>query len=393
MPQYEYRCQTAAGDEVHGTLTATDESTARRALESQGITVLDLLPCRAVEGAGTLGDEELATLVHAVGSAAATRVPLDLTLSILADDTDDPRLASVARLIAQRLGQGNPVDQAVDELHHELPEEIRGLVRAGIASGNLAGAFEQFTQQRLISQRIGRRLRVAIAYPIVILSIMVPIALLLCFYVVPMFAEMYQEFDLELPPMTEAILQTADQLPGVIAGLLLVVVAVPVVLRLLGGRWLFHRFRAAIPLLGRLWTWSSQREFAALLASFLDQRLPLPRAVECTGHLMSDRNVARSCQRVSERLEAGEPLGASLGQSINFDRTLTAMAEWGEAYGLLPDALRIAAGVFEDRIEQQLAFVRRLMPPAALIAVGAMAIFFVIGLFIPLVDLIQGLSM
>jgi type II secretory pathway component PulF len=68
------------------------------------------------------------------------------------------------------------------------------------------------------------------------------------------------------------------------------------------------------------------------------------------------------------------------------------MVEWGEAYGLLPDALRIAASVFEDRIEQQLAFVRRLIPPAALIAVGAMAIFFVIGLFIPLVDLIQGLS-
>jgi type IV pilus assembly protein PilC len=337
--------------------------------------------------------EDLETLAHAVGSAADSRVPLDLTLSILADDTDDPRLAAVARQIALRLQQGATVDQAVNEPDRELPEEFCGLVRAGIASGDLAGAFEQFTQQRLISQRIGRRLRVAIAYPIVILAIMVPISLFLCFFVVPMFAEMYEEFDLDLPPMTEVILQTAEQLPGVIAGLLLVVVAVPAVLRLLGGRWLFHRFRAAIPLLGRLWTWSSQREFAALLASFLDQRLPLLRAVECTGHLMSDRNVARSCQRVCERLEAGEPFGASLGQSINFDRTLTAMAEWGEAYGLLPDALRIAASVFEDRIEQQLAFVRRLMPPAALIAVGALAIFFVIGLFIPLVDLIQGLSM
>jgi type II secretory pathway component PulF len=129
-----------------------------------------------------------------------------------------------------------------------------------------------------------------------------------------------------------------------------------------------------------------------LLASFLDQRLPLPKAVDCTGRLMSDRNVGRACQRVSERLEAGEPLSTSLAQSISFDRTLSAMAAWGETYGLLPDALRIASSVFEDRVEQQLALVRRLMPPAALIIVGAMAIFVVVGLFIPLVNLIEGLS-
>ncbi len=188
------------------------------------------------------------------------------------------------------------------------------------------------------------------------------------------------------------ILQTARQLPGLVAGLLILVLALPLALRLLGGRWLFHRFRAAIPLFGRLWTWSAQREFAALLASFLDQRLPLPQAVEHTGQLISDRNVARACRRVRQRLEAGETLGDSLAQSISFDRTLSAMALWGESYGLLPDALHIAADVFEDRVEQQLAFVRRLVPPATLIIVGTLALFVLIGLFIPLVKLIEGLS-
>jgi type IV pilus assembly protein PilC len=245
----------------------------------------------------------------------------------------------------------------------------------------------------LASRRIGRRIRVAVAYPITILAIMVPIVLFLCFFVIPMFADIYADFDLDLPAITEVILQTANQVPALIAGLLLIVFALPLLLRMIGGRWLFHRFRTSIPLFGRLWMWSAQREFAALLASFLDQRLPLPKAIQCTGQLMSDRNVARSCQRVGARVELGEPLSASLSQSISFDRTLAAMAAWGEAYGLLPDALRIAGDIFEDRIEQHLALVRRVMPPTALIAVGTIVIFVVIGLFVPLIKLIEGLSM
>jgi len=392
MADYEFQAQTSTGEPVHGTLAAADEASARRELESRGLIVGDLLWCPEVDEAGTLGDEEITTLVHAVGSAAASRAPLELTLAVLAEDNDDPRLAGVARRLVSRLQQGTTIDRAIADLDHELPAEVRGLMRAGIESGDLAGTFARFTQQRIESQRIGRKIRTIIAYPIVIILMTVPIMLLLSLFVIPMFAEIYTEFELDLPAMTLLIVGTAEQLPGLIVGLLLVVLAVPILLRVLGGRWLFHRFRGAVPLFGRLWIWSSQREFAALLASFLDLRLPLSQAVEFTGQLMSDRNVARSCQRVSERLQAGEPLSTSLGHSINFDRTLTSTVAWGESYGLLPDALRIAGELYDDRIEQQLALVRRLLPPAALIGVGTVAIFVVIGLFIPLVELLAGLS-
>jgi type II secretory pathway component PulF len=181
-------------------------------------------------------------------------------------------------------------------------------------------------------------------------------------------------------------------LPKLIGGLLLTILAVPIGLRILGGRWLYHRFISALPLFGRLWTWSGQYEFAAMLAGFLDLRLPLARAVDCTGQLLSDRNVARSCCRLVERLEEGQALGASMAQSISFDPVLTSMAAWGESDGLLADALLIASDLFEDRIEQHLSLVRRLIPPLTLIGIGAMAIFVSIGLFIPLIRLIEGLS-
>jgi type II secretory pathway component PulF len=393
MAEYEYQAETRDGQLVRGSLIADSEAAARRELESRGFVVADLIWCPAVDEAGTLRDEELVTLVHAVGSAAASRMPLELTLAVLAEERDDPRLARVAASLALRLQQGATIDRAVAALEDELPAEVRGLMRAGIESNDLAGAFERFTQQRLATQRISRRIRAAMAYPILIVTILVPLLLFLSVYVIPMFAELYNEFDLDLPASTELILQTADQMPGLIGGLLLVVIAVPIALRLLGGRWLFHRFRTATPLIGRLWMWSGQREFASMLASFLDECLPLTRAVAFTGDLLTDRNVANSCRRIGERLENGETLSSSLGHSINFDRALVAMAAWGESNAVLPDALRIASEVFDDRIEQHISLVRRLMPPIALITVGALMIFVLFGLFVPLVQLIESLSM
>ncbi len=392
MATYAYQAQTASGESVSGRLVADDEAAARRELAARGLTVVELLWSPAVDEAGTLHDDQVATLVQAVGAADASRVPLEVTLAALAEERDDPRLARVARRLAERVQQGATIQEALADVEQDLPAEVRGLLQAGVECGDLAGMFERFAQQRLASRRIERRIRAAIAYPLLILAILVPLALFLSWFVIPIFRDVFEEFDLELPAITELILLTADQMPGLVAGVLLGVLVIPVVVRVVGGRWLLQRVRAALPLLGRLWTSSGQREFAALLGSFVDLRIPITSAVHHTGQIMRDRNVARACRRVIQRLDSGQSLGHTLGQSIHFDRTLVALVAWGERHGLLADALRIAAELFDDRIEQQASLMRRLLPPMALVAVATLVFFVVVGLMLPLVKLIEGLS-
>src|SRR4029078_10549162 len=98
-------------------------------------------------------------------------------------------------------------------------------------------------------------------------------------------------------------------------GLALLIFGIPLLLRIVGGRWLLHRVRFSLPLVGRLWMWAGQREFAAQLASFLSLGLPMPSAVARTAQVLSDRNVARACRRVSSRIESGQTLSSSLDQS------------------------------------------------------------------------------
>jgi type II secretory pathway component PulF len=344
------------------------------------------------EKKGQLHGEQVSTLLEAVGAAAAARVPLEVTLAALAEEREDPRLATIARQLVFELERGVPIDQAITRLERQLPAEVRGLLRAGIESGDLAGTVTRFTDQRLMTRRISQRIRATIAYPLLVSLILVPLMLFIGLYVIPMFEDLFNEFDLQLPGITLLVLETGKQLPGMISGLVLFVLGVPILLRLFGGRWIFHRARSATPFVGPLWMWCAQREFAALLGSFLDLRLPMTSAVAHTGEVMSDRNLARACRRLSLRLEAGQPLSACLTQSIHFDRSFVAMVTWGERHGVLREALRISTEIFDDRIEQHAALIQRLLPPVTLIVVGAMAFAVIIGLMVPLVMLIQALS-
>jgi type IV pilus assembly protein PilC len=337
-------------------------------------------------------DEAPILLVEVVGGAAASRIPLEVSLAALAEEQGDPRLAAAAERLAARLQQGATIDQAIDSLDGQLPTEIAGLLRAGIESGDLAGTFERFGQQRLAAERFNRRIRGTLAYPLLIVVILVPLLMFLSIFVIPMFGDIFKEFNLDLPPITELILQTAKQLPSLLVALVLILIGVPILLRILGGRWLLHRVRFSLPLVGRLWMWAGQREFAAQLASFLSLGLPMPSAVALTAQVLSDRNVARACERVSNRVASGQALSQSLNQSIHFDRSLVALVGWGEKHGALLEALGVARDLFDDQVEQQASLVRRILPPLALVTVGTLMFFVIIALMIPMAKLIEGLS-
>lgn len=393
MALFEYHATDSAGAVVRGQVTAIDDATARRELASRGLTLVDLFWRPAADSAGTLCEESINTLADSIEAAARNRVPLDVTLAALAEEKGDSRLANVAQRLGNELREGASIDQAIARLGKDLPADVANMLRAGVDSGNLASTMQQLAEQRLVSQRNARSIRAAIAYPLLIVAILVPLLLFLSTWIIPVFGELFEEFDLDLPAITKLSLQASKQLPGLILGLFLLALVLPLMLRFVGGRWLFHRVRAALPLLGPVWTYAGQREFAAMLASFLDLRLPLGQAVSHTGDVLSDRNLGRACRRVTERLDSGQALSRSLADSMHFDRSLVALVAWGERHGLLPQALRLAEEVFADRVEQQASFLRRLLPPVTFVTVAMVLGFVIISLMVPLVKLIEGLSM
>jgi type II secretory pathway component PulF len=200
---------------------------------------------------------------------------------------------------------------------------------------------------------------------------------------------LYDEFALELPPVTEAFLSIVNWAPWTLCGVLALLVSVTSLPRLFGTGF---AIRNALPIFGKLYVSLSHEEFSRTLASFVKLRMPLNDALEYTASLMQDQSLAAAARRLASQVATGTPLSTAMHKSRHFERSLAVIANWGEAGSSLDDSLELAADMYAERRRQRLHLLRRIVPPFTLVAVASMALATVVPIMLPLISLVESLS-
>lgn len=325
--------------------------------------------------------------------AAATDagVPLDEIFLALADDSDNRHVRRVSRALATRLEAGDDLATAVGASEAILPRPFRRALAATTDPSQTAPLLRGMAAHEAARHRLKRRIRAAILYPVIVLALLSLVIFGLCLTVIPEFREMFIDWDLELPIVTEAIFKFADLAPWIAGGALSLVVLAWVLGRIPGANRIVHWLRTGIPFAGQLWIWNAQHDFASMMAELVGARLPLHDALRCTSESLHDRNVARAARIVARKCEAGVALSQGLAESLHFDRALSGLTAWGEANDALPAALRQAAEHYEQEIDQHATFLRRVAPPILYVSVLSVVFLFVFAMFVPLTYMINGL--
>ena len=309
---------------------------------------------RAEQSSRPLSRGETAELAEGIAQLASSGAPLAEGLLELADEVSSPRLRGAYRELGQRLQEGASLEEAIRGLGNRLPEHVGGLAAAGIAAGRLSDVLAQFVrlQNRVVELR--RSLVRSLAYPGVLLALLLvvfvlargliiePIADLLA-----SFGDVYGSFNFvggnpQLPPATRLMLA----MPGLdlIGGITLVtcIVVIWLCVRYSTPR-VRHRLAASLPLVGPIWRNGSWAGFAGLLGVLMKEGVPLPRALKLTGDGLYDRDLADSCERMVQFIEAGHPLSACLGARRGLPRALGPLVDWGTRSGTLPEVLSAAS--------------------------------------------------
>ena len=229
-------------------------------------------------------------------------------------------------------------------------------------------------------------------YPAVVLGLLAAVLVGLTTIVVPQFESIFYDFDLELPELTIMVVKIGNALPKLLAVLVALVPAYFLICLSPAGRRVMHWLRTGVPVLGRLWIWNGQHEFASILGSLTAKRMALDQALACTAASLRDGNLARATRIVAAKCASGASLAQSMAESIHFDPALPGLVSWGEAQGTLPVALAQAAATFEEELDLQASFLARIMPSVLFITVITTLFMFIIAMFVPLIDLINNLS-
>lgn len=342
--------------------------------------------------------EDLIALNEEIAAMARAGLPLDQGLAALAQEMGRGRLQQVTAQLAADLRAGQTLPQALQRQGSRVPPFYAGLVEAGVRSGRVAEVLATLTDYARTLAGLRATVVDAAVYPVVVLVFAGAILAVLIGYLLPQYADLYLQFGMRLPRVTEVVLAVCRH-PGayllapalaLLGALLLAKAALSGTER---GRCWWARAVYAIPLVGTLVRSARLAAFTDLLAILVDYGLPLPRAFQLAGEASSDPFVAAAARDAQKDLEAGLPLGPALRHRLLVPEMVAWMTAVAEQRGELGKSLHHVAELYRRDVERRAALLRTVLPPFVIIATaGIVVALFVFALILPMFKLLEGLS-
>jgi type II secretory pathway component PulF len=308
------------------------------------------------------------------------------------------QLKQVTLALAEDLRAGHTLSEAFARQGGKIPPFYAGLVAAGARTGRISDVLATLTVYARSISNVRRIIVDALFYPAVVLFIAIIMFGGLCYYILPQFDEMYHEFNIRLPAVTEWAMEIGRHpiryLAFPVGWIIFGVILARLTLGLSGrGPVLWARFVYSIPIVGTLIRAARLAAFTDLLAILIDYELPLPEAFFMAGAASSEPVMAATSQEVYEALKQGMPLGIVLRGRGLVPEWVSWMTGLGERRGTLGQTLHHVAEMYRRQVEMRAALLRSLLPPFLIIFTAGLFLgFFVVAVMFPIFKLLEALA-
>ena len=335
MKRFHYSAVDRQGQPVTGSVEAADWAAASQLLVDRG-----LVDCRETQSANAivLSTADAAELAGYLSELSKTGLPLGGTLQTLAQDASSPALRRAIDDLSANLASGQSLEVAIDGLGARLPEHLRRLLGSSARSGRLSQTLEQLLAHEQQVDDMGRRLRQAVAYPFVLLGLLVVWLFVVVTSVLPALLSILSEnrdesfVEMNRAPVEFMLFAATQWFPTMLAITLLGLLAIVGTVALVGGRAALSRLLGFVPVVGPCWRSRGIADFSGLLAEFIDEQLPLEEALRLTAVGVRDPALQAAALQASRQVAQG----TSLAQALHYERRLSTHAPAVVPVGTIP---------------------------------------------------------
>ena len=317
-------------------------------------------------------------------------LPILGSLDLLAKRQKDLSFRAQLEDVSSRVRTGESLSQAF-EAQGSVPLVYTTTLLAGERSGNLEEVLQRFLDFQRVSLTFRKKLRSSLIYPVFLVIMILALFIFLITFVVPRFAELYNQLGTQLPGLTLALLALGQyaQHDGWWIAILVAAAGYGVVrwTKTEGGAVVVDKVRIATPLIGPVWLKYQVGLFSRTLSTLLTGGLPLVPSLETAARSIDSRQIGRAVASSVEGVREGKGLSKSLESTKIFPELSIEMVEVGESTGALPQMLNSVAEFFEEDVQTSLAAIMSLIEPVILIVMGVVVVFILIALYMPIFSL------
>ncbi|MCA9293375.1 MAG: type II secretion system F family protein [Phycisphaerales bacterium] len=401
MATYAYKARDAQGRPSTGTVNATSEFDARRAIQRDGSIVIevslaeadvDIDALKTKIAARRVQRDEVIGLAAQLGVMIETGVPLSHALDAFIEQSRRrgrrANLAPVMQDVAARIASGDPFSRAMAKFPRVFPTLMVSLMEAAEASGSMGTMLGRISQYLGKERKIVKQIRGALAYPCMMLTLAFSITAFLVSWVLPRFARIYESREAALPKVTQIILAfsnfTTDHWPVLLGGLAAAVVGFFAFRASRSGRRTIDHFKVSAPVIGPMFTLFYLTRATRTLGTLMAAGVPVLDAVRIVRGVTNNVLWGDLWAEIEETVTAGRRISEVLLHSQLVPPAAAQMLAAGEDSGRLAQVLERVADTSEDDLDQAVKTATQLIEPAMIIVMGATIGFVAIALLLPI---------
>jgi len=325
-------------------------------------------------------------------------VSLVRCLQVLEIQTVNPRLKLIIRDVSSRVEAGETLSRAMMHHNNVFSPLFIGLIRAGEVGGVLDETLDRLSQFLESDLHLRRKIKAAMTYPILVMVIAFVIVTGLVVFIVPKFIEIFKDFDVKMPMMTQILITVSEFSTSKLGAVILIGGGFggPMLWRKFTstkfGKRLWDKYKLKLPIFGKLSLNIAVARFTRTLSTLLTSGVPTLQAMETVSGAIDNETFSETIMKARARIREGDPIGEPLEKSGLFPPMVVQMISIGEETGALDAMLSKVADFYESEIETQLQSLAAALEPLMIVILGAIVGFIVIAMFMPLIAIVSQLS-
>ena len=340
---------------------------------------------------GSVRPQDIAEFTSQLAIMTRSGIDVASALGSLASQCQRPALAQVLRRTHELVLAGSTLSEALAEQTHVFGHSFVATVAAGEASGKMAEVLRQLAQIRQTEMRSSRAMRSMMTYPILLMTVSSSVVVALVLFVLPRFAEVFSQYELVLPAITQMLISLADELRGrwwLWAPMLVSMIAGLAVWRKTDhGRRCLDVLWMHTPIIDRVCRTHAVGRTCQLLGLMLESGVPLLDSLRLTRQAVSSSLYKSLLAESEEAVINGRSLASAWQSTEIIPQSAREMMITAEATGNLGEVSRLLGEFYDEEAQTRMRQLVGLLEPIITVGMGVIVACVVLAVMLPVFDL------
>ncbi|MDO9590611.1 MAG: type II secretion system F family protein [Microcella sp.] len=399
---YAYTGRDSTGKLVKGRVDASSEASVASRLRTMGIAPVSIKHTTAGTGLnrdislGGLFDKkvtlkDLAVMSRQLATMIGAGLPLLKSLTILADQSENPKLSSTLDEVRSGVEEGVSFSDNLAKHPREFPPIFVNLVRAGEVGGFLETSLESVAKNYEKEVELRATIKSALTYPVVVLIMALLAVVGMIIFIVPVFESLFEDLGGTLPLPTQILVTISENMAWI--GPVVVVAAI------VGSIWwranrqtpkfrsVYEPMLLKMPVFGDLFKKIAIARFARNFGTMIGSGVPILQALSIIGSTSGNWEVEQAVQSVQDSVRQGRSIAAPLAQQPIFPSMVTQMIAVGEDSGALETMLEKIAQFYDAEVQTTTEALTSLIEPLMIAFLGVVLGGMIVALYLPIFEI------